>query len=174
VRNFIGVSILTAICALSQSAAVPARWIGTWTLDVSRSTFASTGLTLVSQTLKIEQSGSEIRISGETVMADGRGTHTSRDDNKLSLDGKPTVVGPVSLSFRRIDDYTFEIVSQLDAKDRNVGEVSRFSFTVDGKTLTETKTQTERQVAPKGADKNSGAVLRASQFVLVFDRNPRR
>jgi hypothetical protein len=52
--------------------------------------------------------------------------------------------------------------------------VSRFSFSSDGRTLTETKTQTEREVVLEGADQTTGAVIRSSTSVLVFDKIPEK
>ena len=82
----------------------------------------------------------------------------------MKLDGTVTVIGPVSLSFRRIDDFTFDIISALDIPNHNVGEVSRFVFSPDGRTLTETKTQTERKVVAEGVDKSSGALIKTSYW----------
>jgi hypothetical protein len=48
--------------------------------------------------------------------------------------------------------------------------VSRFVFSPDGKSLTETKTQTERAMVAEGADKSSGTVIKTSTSVLVFVR----
>jgi hypothetical protein len=120
--------------------------------------------------LSIKQTAQEIRLSGETVFSDSNGSHSAHDDNNLSLDGGETVIGPISLSFRRMDDSTFDIVSKININNRNLGEVSRFSFSSDGKTLTETKTQTEREVVPEGVDKTTGAVIKTSTSVLVFNK----
>ncbi len=122
--------------------------------------------------MSIKQTAQEIRLSGETVFSDSNGSHSAHDDNSLSLDGRETVVGPISLSFRRIDDSTFVIVSKARINNRNFGEVSHFSFSSDGRTLTETKTQTEREVVPEGVDKTTGAVIRTSTSVLVFSKIP--
>ena len=183
-KYFAGVCALTVVCsfvALGQPAAVPPKWVGAWTLDVPKSTFgrilvpgAPVGFTIDSQTLNIKQSTREIRISGETVFADSTGSHSGHDDNSLSIDGRETVVGPISLSFRRIDDSTFDIVSKINISNRNLGEVSRFSVSPDGRTLTETKTQTEREVVPEGVDKTTGAVIRTSTAVLVFNKIPEK
>jgi hypothetical protein len=166
---------------LGQTAAVPTKWVGTWALDVPKSTFgtilipgAPVGFTVGSQSLSIKRTAREIRLSGDTVFSDISGSHSSHDDNSLSLDGRETVVGPISLSFRRIDDSTFDIVSKISISGRDFGEVSRFSFSSDGRTLTETKTQTEREVVPEGVDKNAGAVIRTSTAVLVFNRIPEK
>jgi hypothetical protein len=160
-----------------QTAGVPAEWTGTWVLDVQRSAFgrlltpgAPANWNIVSQTLKIKQAARKINLSGDTVVSDSGGPRSGHEDNSLSLDGRDTVIGIVSLSFRRIDDSTFEIVTKLNIPDRNIGELSRFSFSTDGRMLTETKTQTEREVVPSGSDTSTGAVMKTSTFILVFDK----
>ena len=177
-KHFAGVFVLTLVASsvAGQTADVPANWIGTWTLNVQKSTFgtsllpgAPAGFTIVSQTLRIEQSvRQEIRLSGDSVLSGSSKSY--HDDMSLSLDGRETVAGPVSLSFRRIDDSTFDIISKLNIGNRNLGEVSRFSFSSDGKMLTETKTQTEKEVAPDGTDQTKSAVIRTSTFVLIFNK----
>jgi len=163
---------------LGQSGAVPSRWIGTWRLNTQKSTFgailapgAPAGLMVLSQTLRIEMTRQTIRLSGETVVSDGEGSHSGQDDNVLKLDGQPTIAGPVSLSFRRIDDLAFEIVSKLNIGEQSFREVSRFSFSSDGKTLTEKKTQAGG-AAPGGKDPDESNVIRSSSSVLVFDKMP--
>jgi hypothetical protein len=170
--------LLTVECLiLGQTVPPREKWIGSWSLNPKKSTFgtilfpgAPVGLTIVSQTLKIEQTAGKIRLSGDTVMSDSSKSYSGHDDSSLSLDGRETVFGPVALSFRRIDDSAFDIVSKLNYTNRNLGEVSHFAFSSDGRTLTETKTQTEREVVPEGTDKATGAVIKRSTFVLVFSR----
>jgi hypothetical protein len=99
----------------------------------------------------------------------GRSYH---DDTSLNLDGSETVVGPVFLSFRRIDGPTFDIVSRMNNASVDFGKVSHFVFSTDGRTLTETKTQTLREIVREDADRNTGAVLKTSTFVLVFSKTP--
>lgn len=133
-----------------------------WKLNVQQCTFGKilapglpAGVTLASQTLKIERAAEEIRLSADTVVSSSDRPY--HDDNRLSLTGKETVVGPVSLSLRRVDDTSFDIVSKLTGKDGGVVEVSHFAFSSDGAKLTETKTQ--------------GGATRASTFVLVFNKD---
>lgn len=65
-----------------------------------------------------------------------------------------------------MDDFAFEILSQLIVPGHNLEEVSRLSISSDGRTLTETKTQTE-----KGAPENNQAI-KTSTSVLVFNKRP--
>src|SRR5262249_42873187 len=153
-------------------AGASAEWIGTWRLNVEESTFETplvpgipAGFKLVSQTLRIEQLEREIRISGDSVYSDNTGQHSSHEDNRLSLDGKPTAMGPISLSYRPIDGSSFEIVSQLNLPGRSLPartlkEVSHFAVSSDGGTLTETKVQTD--------DTQTSVGTKSSTSVLVF------
>jgi hypothetical protein len=182
VKPFFVVCALTVVCSIvlvGQTVSVPAKWIGTWELNVSESTLgkilvpgAPPELAIVGQRLRIEQSGQAIRLSGDTVISDSGGAHSLHEDTALSLDGSETVLGPFSLSFRPIDSSNFEVTSKVNIPGSNVGELSRFSFSPDGGTLTETKTQTKREAVPAGADTAAGAVIKTSKFVLVFSKVP--
>lgn len=181
-RGVTGICLFTiaiSFAALGQLGSVPTKWIGTWKLNVRQSTFgamlvpgAPATLKIVGQTLRIQHAGNEIRLSGDTDLSDGGGSRTSHDDTRLSLDGTPTNFGPVSLSFRRIDNSAFEIISTINVANANVSEVSRYVFSSDGSKLTATKIQTERAPVPIGTDKSKGAVIRTSKFILVYDRLP--
>lgn len=167
---------VSALAAFSQAATVPAKWIGTWTLDLKKSTLAPIwgpglpeGVTPVSQTLKIEETSGQIKLSGDTVLT---GLQPVHDETSLNLDGKQTVIGyGESVSFRKIDDSTFDIIAKVNSKDtgNHVGE-NRFVFSPDGKTLTETKTHTEREVVPDGADQTKSPLIKTSTSVLVFSK----
>jgi hypothetical protein len=157
--KFLVLALICGFLAFGQPA-ISAAWIGTWELNVQKSTFgpilvpgAPEGFKVLGQTLKIEATAQKIEASGDTVFSDHAGTHTGHDDVSLPLDGTATKVGPVTFSFKRIDDFTFQIATKLD----NLSEMSEFKFATDGKTLTETKTQT-------GADKKT------SRSVLVFSK----
>jgi hypothetical protein len=149
--------ILPLACAL---AAVPTNWTGTWELNVQKSTFgpilipgAPEGFKVVSQKMTISESATSLKVVGETVFTDHAGSHSGHDEVGLPLDGTDTKLGPVTLSFKQIDESTFQILTRLEG----FNEVSTFKFSADGKTLTETKTQT----APD--KKTSTTVLRFSK-----------
>jgi hypothetical protein len=152
VKHLIGVSALAIVGSsfgLGQTA--PEKWVGVWTLNTEKSTFgpilllpgAPAGLTIVSQTIRIEQTARDLKLSGDSVMSDT--SRSDHEENSLSLEGKETVIGPASFSFKRIDDATFDMVSKVNTGDINFGELSHFAFSPDGRTLTETKTQTLRE-----------------------------
>jgi hypothetical protein len=157
--------ILEAAALSSQGADSP--WVGTWNLDVRRSTVGAPlagppGFIIVSQTLTIQETPRDVRLSGETVDSDAQGRHTASDDNRINLDGAPTLVGPVSLRFKRLDGATgFEILSDVNSSDGRLEEVSEFVVSRDRQTLTETKTQSFRVGSP---------AARTSRSVLFFTR----
>jgi len=154
VKRLAGICLFESVCfaVLSQTGPVPARWTGAWVLNIQKSTFGEilipgvpVDLKIIRQTVGIEQTATDIRISGDTVVSDGSGSHSAHEDNRLKFDGTAAIIGPASLSFRRIDDFAFDILSALNIPDHNLSEVSRFVFSPDGRSLTETKTQTERE-----------------------------
>jgi hypothetical protein len=49
------------------------------------------------------------------------------EETSLSLDGSEKAIGPVSPSFQLIDDSAFDIVSKVNNKDFNFGEVNHFA-----------------------------------------------
>lgn len=176
-----GICLFGTFCltTLSQTTPIPKRWTGRWILNIQKSTFGAilfpgvpVGLKIVGQTIRIEQIAMDIRLSGDTVMLDSSGAHAAHDDNRLRLDGTPAIIGPGALSFRRVDDSTFEIISTVNIPNRNLGEVSRFVFSSDGGELIETKTQSEREVVPKGTDRSAGVLIKTSKFLLVFAKTP--
>jgi hypothetical protein len=168
-----------AVCALLMSGGVaavaqqiiPAAWIGTWVFDAESST--GVGIqTLVPgdakfrrMTMKIAQDEGVIRIESETTYEDDSGgAHSSPEDMRFALDGKPASMGPISLSFRRVDDTTFETVSR--SGNRNLEQVGRFAFSADGTTLTVTKIMVSIDAAGQSTS-------RTAPFEMVFRKSPK-
>src|SRR5579864_3695167 len=133
----------SALAAFSQAATLPSKWIGTWTLDLKKSTIGPIwgpglpeGVAPVSQTLKIEEMFGQMKLSGDTVLT---GFPPIHDETNLNPDGKETVIGRgASVLFRKLDDSTFDIIVKANSKDtgNHMGE-NRFVFSPDGKTLIE-------------------------------------
>jgi hypothetical protein len=153
------------------------HWTGTWILDVGRTTFGTIlfpgtprDLEIIGQELQIEMAESKIRLSGHTTVQIAGKTLTSKDDTSLRLDGTETKVGPAVLVLRPIDAYTFEIVSTLKQSEREYRQVSRFVFSRDGRSLTETKLQTERALAAGATAESGDQILRSSTSTLLFSR----
>ena len=179
-KLLVGICVLATACSSvvpGQETSVPARWLGTWTLNLQESKIGpiwgpgvpESGLTVIGQTAKIEVIAGRIKVTGDTVLSQLGATHEAYD---VDLDrGESVIPGGSKISFKRIDDATFDIVVSVNNKalGNHVGE-NRFVFSADGKTLTETKTHTEREVAPDGSDPTKSAVIRSSTSVLVFHR----
>lgn len=170
-------TVVASSVLLGQTSAIPVKWIGTWKLNPQESKFGQLwepgvpkgGLTFTGQTLKIEFADGHLKVSGDTVTSELGSLH---EESYLNLDGKDNIVPPgMTISFRRIDDATFDIILRWNNKDigNHAGE-NRFVFSGDGKKLIETKIHTEREVAPEGADPARSAVMRTSTTVLVFYR----
>lgn len=174
-----GLVMAMSFAAFAQAGSVPAGWTGTWKLNTQQSTFgaillpgAPTNLKITAQILTIEHTGNELKLSSDTVFSLDGQFRTRHEDTSLNLDGTQSHTGPISLSFRRIDDSTFEISSTIDIPNSNVGQVSRYVFSPEGKKLTATKIQTQRAPAPAGTEKSKGAVIKTSKFILVYDKAP--
>ena len=167
--------VLATACVMSGQSPARPKWVGSWILDAEKSTLgpflapvAPEGLRVIGQTIKIEQTAKEIKIVGDTVMSNRSSYH---DDTSLSLDGAETVVAPgFTLSFRRIDDSAFDIIGKATARNSTIATVSHFVFSSDGRTLTETKNQSKREVVPDGDTRATGAVIGTSSSVLVFNK----
>jgi hypothetical protein len=179
-RTLARVCLLTLVgssVVLGQVDSVPAKWIGTWALSLPESKLGQLwgpgvpegGLTFTGQTLKLAVTAWHLRIAGDTVTAELGSLYEESDVN---LDGAETVVPPdARISFRRISDSTFDLIVKVNNKDigNHVGE-NRFVFSADGKTLTETKTHTEREVVADGTDQTKGTAIRTSTTILVFHK----
>jgi hypothetical protein len=155
-RRLLACAAIAMIAAASGTsiAAAPDPVVGTWQLNVLKSTF-SVGPVIRSQTRTYSQSGDKITLVMKTAGADGKEvtTHTT-----YQLNGKdfPVTGTPDydSLSAKRIDSNTAEFVLKKDGKE--IGTTSR-AVSKDGKTLT---TKTDVTTATGGKSEN----------IMVFDK----
>ena len=92
---------------------------------------------MLGQTLKIDETSESLVLTADTTLPDGR--HVSELTN-LRRDGKEsTMPGGILVTFKKLDDVSFEVIVRLPGVGTGV---NRFAFSSDGKTLVETKTQT--------------------------------
>src|SRR5262249_21151347 len=127
------------------------------------------GLTIVEQSFRIEAMARELKLIGTTRFSDG----TSRDDPPLtlSLDGKETLLMPgASISCKIIDKRSIDVIGKVNTRMLNYLSVGHVVISAEGKTLTETKTLTQREVVPEGVDPTSGAVIKTGAHVFVFKK----
>jgi hypothetical protein len=122
---------------------------GTWKLNVAKSKY-SPGPPPQSNTVKIEAIDGGIKFAADGIDSQGKKTHgdyTGRYDgkdypNKSMLDGKPNPAAADMASWKKIDDYTYDLTGKL--KGKTLG-VTRLVISKDGKTLTTTTTGTNAQ-----------------------------
>lgn len=148
----LGVVLAAGIASPSAQASDPR--IGTWTLNVAKSTY-SPGPAPQSQTLTIEASGQAEKVTSVVVNADGTRTTTQYT---AGFDGKdnPLTGSPIAdvVSLKRIDTHTTE---RTDKKAGKVVQTIRRVVSQDGKTMTTTAIGTNA----KGQAMNN---------VVVFER----
>ena len=148
---FLGALLTIGSAAIAaQTAADPV--VGTWTLNVAKSTF-SAGPALKSQTRIYSQSTQGITLNMKTVGADGKETTTQ---TTYHLDGKDYPVTGVpdydSLSGKQINTNTAEFT--LKRAGKAVGTTRR-TVSKDGMTLTATSKETNA----KGEKSNNVTVF---------------
>jgi hypothetical protein len=157
--------IMATVCSVpAQPPVKPSRWVGIWTLDVPKSSFgkilvpAVPDFAILSEKVKITLTSQEIWFEADIITS--LNNQPSHEDQRLSLDGREAALAPdITLSFRRIDDSSFDVIGKVTTGDTRIAEISHFAFPADGLTLTETKTQTETE--PE---------VRTSVSVLIFNR----
>jgi hypothetical protein len=152
-RPLVAFAFLVSITAISLAAGSDPV-VGTWQLNVSKSTFAA-GMAPKSQTRTYSQSGSSITLVMKTVGADGKETTTQ---TTYQLDGKdyPITGAPDydTLTAKQVNPRTAAF--KLKKGDKAVGSTTR-TVSKDGKSLTSKTTMT----TAKGEK---------SESVMVFDK----
>src|SRR5438552_7362767 len=119
-----GVVIAVAAFALTASAAD--MLAGTWKLNVAKSKY-SPGPAPQSNTIKFEAVEGGIKLVADGVDSQGKKTHneyTAKFDGKDArtkpmLDGKPNPNAADAVSYKKIDDYTYEVTAKLKGKTLN-------------------------------------------------------
>ena len=153
--------LITAVLVMAAAggvpiatAATPDPVVGTWKLDVSKSTFTA-GPAIKSQTRTYSQTGKTITLVMKSVSADGKKstTHTTYHFNGKDF----PVTGNADydhLSGKQVDANTAEFSLKKDGKE--VGTTSR-TVSSDGKTLT-----SKIKITTAAGEK--------TESVLVFDK----
>lgn len=133
---------LVTVFFLSGGVLAQDSAVGTWTLNVAKSTY-SPGPAPKSQTLKIEAvAGGAQKDTFDGVNAQGETTHM---ETVRKFDGQevtPQAVQPAptavrTVAFKQVDDHSFEVVGRVAGK---VTDTTRMAVSRDGKTLTMTTT----------------------------------
>lgn len=136
--------LITGLVGLAQSAD---PWLGTWRLNVERSTF-NPGPAPKSNTLTIEVvAGGVQKHTFDGVNAEGQKTHSERQTKFDGADvpvqaAQPPNKSVVTQAFRRLDARSFEVQGKSDGKPT---ATTRVVISADGKTMTQTQTGTNAQ-----------------------------
>jgi hypothetical protein len=136
--------LVTASVGLAQG---PEPWVGTWTLNLAKSTF-NPGPPPKSNTLKIEAvAGGAQKHTFDGVNAQGQLIHSERvtkfDGSEVAVQAaQPPSKAVVTNTFRRLDNRSFEVVGRSDGK---VTTTTRVVISADGKTMTQTAAGTNAQ-----------------------------
>ena len=140
VRAVLSALVLTLVLGATASAAD--NWVGTWKLNVAKSTY-SPGPAPQGNTAKLEAWDGGLKATADGVAADGKPTHT---EFAAKFDGKdyPFAGSPNgdTISLKRIDDYTYEAVLKKQGKPT---VTSRNIISKDGKTRTQIQTGTDAE-----------------------------
>lgn len=136
---------LAGVVSIGVAAQTPDPFVGTWTLNVAKST-----TTFKSGTTVVESVGDGIRTTADMVRADGTTDHftwTARyDGHDTSVIGaSPYGFGTHAIALTRIDSHTAKIVTKLDGK---VTVTQTLVVSIDGKTRTIHTTGTDDKGQP--------------------------
>lgn len=154
-RFLIALALIAGLVSISTVSYAADNQVGTWKLNLSKSKYDPPNLAPKSTTSKLEAAGDGIKGTVDTMDVENKKIHY---EWTAKYDGKDyPITGDVtrdSVSYKRIDDYTFETVSKKGGK---VTVTMRYVYAKDGKSRTLTTTGTN----DKGQKVNN---------VLVFDK----
>jgi hypothetical protein len=137
------VSVAMAVLLAFSSIARPQAadpWIGTWKVNLAKSTWSPGPKPTVAGTVKIEPaSGGGIKSTIDTTNAEGQPIHT---ETVGMLDGKDNPVKGAqapntTTAYKRLDKQTLEAAGKVDGK---LTVVTKMAISADGKTMTATQT----------------------------------
>lgn len=119
-------------------------WIGTWKVNLEKSTYSPGPKPTVAGTVKIEPSAGGMKTTIDGTNPEGKPTHT---ETVAKFDGKDNPVKGAQApnttnALKRIDDRTFEVMGKIDGKP---AVTTRVAVSADGKMMTATQTGTNAQ-----------------------------
>ena len=141
--------LLAALALFTVTAMGADMLTGTWKLNVAKSKY-SPGPAPQGNTVKFTAIDGGIKLVADGVDSQGKKTHneyTAKFDGKDNptkpmLDGKANPNAADSVSYKKIDDNTYEATAKLKGKTLNT---ARHVISKDGKTRTVTTTGTNAQ-----------------------------
>ena len=140
------------LLALSAAAYAQDPNLGTWRVDLAKSKYNPADLAPKSVTVKSSAVGKGLNVVVDVVDFTGKPLHyeytAMYDGRDVPVKGDP---GRDTTAMKRIDDLTFE---QTNKKDGKTTTVSRYVYTRDGKS----RTQTTTGMNPQGQKINNTVV----------------
>jgi hypothetical protein len=139
VAVFVTLATFLVVGAMAQAQSSD-PWIGTWKVNLTKSTYSPGPKPTVAATVRMEPApGGAFKTTIEGADAKGQPTRT---ETVGTLDGKDNAVkgGPTpntTTAYKRIDGRTFEAMGKTDGKPTIT---TRVTISADGKTLTATQT----------------------------------
>jgi hypothetical protein len=129
-------TLVTVSAAVRAQSADP--WMGTWKVNLAKSTYSPGPKPTVAGTVKMEPMSGSMKSTIDGVNAQGQPTHTETvskfDSTDVPVKG---AAAPNSTSaFKRIDARTFQVVGKVDGKPT---VTTRVAISADGKTATATQ-----------------------------------
>ena len=114
------------------------RWIGTWKINLEKSTYDPGPKPTFASIMKVESSAAGINITSDGRNAQGQPTHVEITGTSDGKDNpvKGTSIPNLTNSVTRIDDRTLLVVGKTDNKPE---VTSRAVVSADGKTMTITQ-----------------------------------
>jgi len=145
IGTIVGAVLVAALFAAFTVAAQSADpWIGTWKLNLEKSTYSPGPKPTTAGIVKMESVAGGVKITIDGKDDQGKPTHVEIGGK---FDGKdnPVVGSPLPNStdaLKRIDARSFEVAGKLDGKPT---VTTRVTISADGKTMTATQTGTNPQ-----------------------------
>jgi hypothetical protein len=135
---FVGFIALVVISSTPRAQS-PEPWMGTWKVNLAKSTYSPGPKPTVAATVKVEPSGGGFKTTIDGVNPQGKPAHT---ETIGTFDGKDNPVKGAqapntTVAYKRIDGRTFEAQTKVNGKPTIV---TRVAVSADGKTMTATQT----------------------------------
>ena len=128
--------LATSFTARAQSTD---PWMGTWKVNLAKSTYSPGPKPTVAGTVKMEPSAGGFKTTIDGTNPQGQPTHTETvgkfDGKDNPVTGAPTP--GATAAYKRVNGRTFEVQGKVDGKPT---VTTRVVVAADGKTLTATQT----------------------------------
>ena len=133
------VSLAALLAASSTARTQSDPWMGTWKVNLARSTYRPGPAPTVAGTIKMEPLAGGFKTTIDATNPQGQPTHTETvgkfDGKDNPVTGAPTP--NTTAAYKRSNGRTFEVMGKVDGKPT---VTTRVVVSADGKTLTATQT----------------------------------